>query len=70
MDHLLSEELFFSDSLLEATILGIPTTTDASTSSDHNPKKTDESLGVANTTTTIRGQKGLLFEGQRFTLKF
>ena len=31
MDHFLSEEPSFSESLLEATIIGIPTATDAST---------------------------------------
>ena len=36
----------------------------------HNPQITDKSLGVTNTTTTIRGRKGLPFEGRRLTLKF
>ena len=53
-----------------AIILGIPTTTDTSTSTDHNPQTTEKSLGVASTATTIRGRKGLLFEGRKFTLKF
>ena len=58
MDHFLSEEPSFSESLLEATIIGIPTATDASTiytCTDHNPQTTEKSLGVASTTTTIRG---------------
>ena len=69
-DHFLSEEPSFSESLLEVNIIGIPTTADASTSTDHYQQTTEKSLGVASTTTTIRGRKGLLFEGRKFTLKF
>ena len=41
-----------------------------STRTEHNPQTTEKSLGVASTTTTIQGRKGLLFEGRKFTLKF
>ena len=57
-------------SYYKAAILGIPATNDASTSTYHNPQTADESLGVSSTDTTIRGRKGLLFEGKKFTLKF
>ena len=110
MDNFISEEPSFSESLLEATIIGIPTATDASTfykytsqpctlytrypivarrpwptgcidqplgrvrraskgilHTNHNPQTTENSLGVASTTTTIRGRKGPLFEGRKFT---
>ena len=64
MDHI-QEKLCFSESLLEAAFLDIPTTSDASTSTG-NSLATDTTLGVASTTITNLGRKGLLFDGQTY----
>ena len=53
----LPADLSFSESLLESAFFNIPTTSDAT-------------LGIATTTVTNRGRKGLLFDGRKFTLEF
>ena len=65
----LPADLSFSESLLESAFFNIPTTSDASTSTD-NSLSWDATLGITTTTVTNRGRKGLLFDGRKFTLKF
>ena len=71
MDHLFSEEPFISECLPEAAILGIQTTADASFIQITTTKQQTIHWELPTLPLfTVRGRKGLLFEGKKFTLKF